>query len=131
MGLKQQMFPEHDPVKFFESLNQPGEIKLSQSAANLVCRLAEEHSVWVLGVDVGILDGDGNYTEDFNEGWATKTGKMQANVREQFKNGIVDRATLQRNNLSASQAIQEVPNKFNAFILTAKLVSIGDAMRKV
>ncbi len=127
MGLMQQMLPERNPVKFFENLSQIGEIKLSQSAAKLVCQQAEERSIWVLGVDVGILDHDGNYTEDFNEGWVTKTGKMQADVREQFEHNIVDRAALQRNNLCAAQAIEQVPNQFNAFILTAKLVSISDA----
>lgn len=127
MGLIPQKFPEHNPVKFFENLNQIGEVRFSQGAANLVCQLAEERSIWVLGVDVGILDHDGNYIEDFNEGWVTKTSTMQAKEREQFELSIVDRAALQQNNLLAAQAVEQVPNRFNAFILTAKLVSINDA----
>ena len=120
------MSPEQDPVKFFENLNQTGEIKLSQSAAKLVCQQAKGRSIWILGVDVGNLDHNGQYTEDFNEGWVTKTGMMQAPVRGQFEHGVVDTASLKTNNLSAAQAIEQIPNRFNAFILTAKFVSIND-----
>lgn len=127
MGLEQQNLPENNPAKFFETLNQTGEMKLSRKAASLVCQQAEERSIWVLGVDVGILDHDGNYLEDFNEGWVTKTRTIQAKEREKFEPGIADRVTLQKNNLSAERGIQQVPNQFNAFILTVKLVSINDA----
>ena len=127
MGLIQQEFPEPDPAKFFENLGHVGEIKLSQSAATLVCQQAESRLIWLLGVDVGILDHEGKYTEDFNEGWATKAGMMQTSEREQLEFGVTAKTALQRNNLLAAQAIRQVPSQFNAFILTAKSVRISDA----
>jgi len=128
MGLIKRMTPEIDPTKFFENLSQVGEIRLSRSAAKLVCRLAEGRSVWVLGVDVGILDPEGRYTEDFNEGWVTKTGVMQPNIREQLAPNTASRAVLRENNWSAEQAIEQTPSQFNAFILTARLVSINNGI---
>ena len=56
MGLIQQTFLETDPAKFFENLGRVGEIKLSKSAAKIVCQQAEERLIWLLGVDVGTLD---------------------------------------------------------------------------
>lgn len=127
MGLIHQTFPEPDPAKFFANRSRVGEIKLSQSAAKLVCQQAENHLIWVLGVDVGILDSDGNYTEDFNEGWVTKTRLMEPNAKAKFEQGVADKAALLRNNLSATQAIEQMPRQFNAFVITVKSVRLADA----
>jgi len=127
MGLIQQTFPEPDPAKFFANLSRVEEIKLSQNAAKLVCQQAENHLIWVLGVDVGTLDSDGSYAEDFNEGWMTKTGLMEANVKEKFEQGVADKTALLRNNLSATQAIEQTPSQFNAFVVTVKSVRLADA----
>jgi hypothetical protein len=107
-------------ISFFSTLNQLGETILSRRAAVLVCTQAEAKSLWILGVDVGILDQKGNYCEDFNEGWVTKTYLMQVNVRENFENGLATRATIQSNNLSAVRGIEDVPDQFNAFIVGGK-----------
>ena len=133
MGLIAQSSPEGDPKVYFARFDNVGEVKLSRSAAAEVCEMALEHGIWILGVDVGTLFEDGVYLEDYDEGWLSKTGLMDANTRKEFDPGIVQEVDLRENDRSASVAIEDSPEVFNAFILTGKRVrcatwNYGDAL---
>ena len=119
-----QNTPESNPITYFECFDSVGEVKLGRQAAKLVCEMATLHEIWILGIDAGNLYKNGTYLENFNEGWLSQISLMASETRTLFDSGIVRREGLKTNNKSAAPAINEIPKKFNAFILTGKRVSL-------
>ncbi|WP_417790534.1 hypothetical protein [Terasakiella pusilla] len=122
MEMNMLNIPESNPMIYFEYFDIVGEIKLERQAAKLVCEMAIDHAIWILGIDVGIFYKNGMYLEDSNEGWLSKTSLMGSETRAMFDSGIARSEDLKNNNDSAATAINEAPKKFNAFILTGKRV---------
>lgn len=118
---------EQNPMLFFDQFHTAGEIIFDRSAAITVCENAIDKRIWILGVDVGTLQEDGKYLEDFNEGWLSKLKLMGPVTTGAFHKGLVTHSDLSKNNLGASAAVREVPSRFNAFILTGKRVELKSA----
>ncbi|MGA0615862.1 hypothetical protein [Paracoccus sp. KR1-242] len=112
---------ESDVCIFFKNLGQPPEIKLNRRAARQVCERATELSIYVLGIDVGMVSEHG-YEEDSNEGWVSNSNLLTDKQRIDFENGFVPRELLQRNNLAALRSFESIAPRFNAYIITARRI---------
>ncbi len=109
---------------YFEKFDKKGELKFSREVAKDICEYAVEYSIWILGIDVGILFNNGKYQEENNEGWITKTGLFSIDNLNNFKQRKVYIDDLKSNNLEALKAIDNIPNELNAFIITGLRVSL-------
>ncbi len=110
-------------VTYFEKFDEKREIKFSREAARDICKCAIEYSIWIVGIDAGVLSSNGNYREDSDEGWITKTGLMSSDKLNNFKKRNVHVCDLKSNNLDALNAIDNISNELNAFIITGLKMS--------
>ncbi|WP_152027253.1 hypothetical protein [Brucella pituitosa] len=112
-------FLEDNSEVYFEQFDLPGEIRFTRAAAKSICEGAAVKNIWILGIDVGIVDKDGNYFEDFNEGWLSREKGALPTSRLLLKKRIASFKKIEENNCSAYLSIDLVPAVFNSFILTS------------
>lgn len=112
-------FLEDNSAVYFEQLDLIGEIKFTRVAAKFICEEATNKDIWILGIDVGTVDKDGNYFEDFNEGWLSRENGGSPTSRQLLKKKIASLKEIEENNCSAYLSIDLVPEVFNSFIVTS------------